>query len=165
MVNRARMFEQLVLHEGLKLKRYKCTAGKWTIGVGYNYEDRGLEAAEKICGRKIDPAEGITKDEAVAICNADIDSYERRLAKAWPHYNNLSEVRQRVALDMFFNMGGRLATFKETRKAAERGDHGLVAYNMMKSLWSKQVGDGPGKRYDRAERLAEMWLTDKDYTK
>ena len=34
--------ERLVQHEGLRLKPYRCTAGKLTIGVGRNLEDKGL---------------------------------------------------------------------------------------------------------------------------
>ena len=33
-----RMKEQLLRHEGLRLKPYRCTAGKLTIGIGRNLE-------------------------------------------------------------------------------------------------------------------------------
>lgn len=40
--------DQLILHEGLKLKPYKCPANKWTIGVGRNLEDVGLSKDEQL---------------------------------------------------------------------------------------------------------------------
>jgi len=32
---------QKVNHEGMLLKTYFCTAGKLTIGIGHNLDDRG----------------------------------------------------------------------------------------------------------------------------
>jgi len=37
-----RIKEQLVRHEGLRLKPYRCTAGKLTIGIGRNLDDCGF---------------------------------------------------------------------------------------------------------------------------
>ncbi len=34
-----RVKEQLIRHEGLRLKPYRCTSGKLTIGVSRNLED------------------------------------------------------------------------------------------------------------------------------
>jgi len=36
----------LEFEEGLKLKPYKCPAGKLTIGIGRNLEDRGITEQE-----------------------------------------------------------------------------------------------------------------------
>lgn len=41
-----RIKAQLVRHEGLMLKPYRCTAGKLTIGVGRNLDDRGITQKE-----------------------------------------------------------------------------------------------------------------------
>ncbi|MFA6660842.1 MAG: lysozyme, partial [Bacilli bacterium] len=37
-----RIKEQLVRHEGLRLKPYRCTADKLTIGIGRNLDDCGI---------------------------------------------------------------------------------------------------------------------------
>ena len=37
-----RIKEQLVRHEGLRLKPYRCTAGKLTIGIGRNLDGRSI---------------------------------------------------------------------------------------------------------------------------
>ncbi|MBF0177920.1 MAG: DUF1804 family protein [Magnetococcales bacterium] len=47
--------KQLIRHEGMRLKPYRCTAGKLTIGVGRNLDDRS-----------------ITKSEAYVLLDADI---------------------------------------------------------------------------------------------
>ncbi|MDY0127369.1 MAG: hypothetical protein RBR69_04500 [Candidatus Cloacimonadaceae bacterium] len=41
-----RIKEQLVRHEGLRLKPYRCTAGKLTIGIGRNLNDCGITQSE-----------------------------------------------------------------------------------------------------------------------
>ena len=41
-----RIKAQLVRHEGLRLKPYRCTAGKLTIGIGRNLDDRGISLKE-----------------------------------------------------------------------------------------------------------------------
>ncbi|NBW16869.1 MAG: lysozyme, partial [Caulobacteraceae bacterium] len=40
--DRAALIRQIRLHEGERLKPYRCTAGKLTIGVGRNLDDRGI---------------------------------------------------------------------------------------------------------------------------
>lgn len=160
-----RMKAQLVLHEGLRLKRYKCTSGKWTLGVGYNYEDRGLAALERALGRKVDPVVGITRTEAMVALDADIERYEDAVVKHFPAYLNLDPIRQRVALDMAFNMGYRALGFKHTMRFIAARDWINAHLNMLKSLWAKQVGDGPGGKWDRGERLSRMMLTGEEYTK
>ena len=40
--------DQLILHEGLRLKPYHCPAGKHTIGIGRNLEDKGITEKEAL---------------------------------------------------------------------------------------------------------------------
>ena len=40
--------DQLIKHEGLRKKVYTCPAGKLTIGVGRNLEDRGITEEEAL---------------------------------------------------------------------------------------------------------------------
>lgn len=80
---------QLVRHEGLRLKPYLCTAGKLTIGIGRNLEDRG-----------------ISQKEAYAMLEQDIVDCEQQLIDEIPQgYTKLDEVRQSVLLNMCFNLG------------------------------------------------------------
>jgi len=139
MINRDAMVRQLRLHEGERLKPYRCTAGKLTIGVGRNLEDRGITAAES----------------AMLLAN-DIADMERELQRALPWVTRLDDVRQRVLLDMAFNLGiVGLLNFKRTLAAVQAGQYQQAATMMLDSRWAGQVGQ-------RAERLSRMMATGKD---
>ena len=129
-----RIKAQLVRHEGIRLKPYRCTAGKLTIGIGRNLDD---------CG--------ISQKEAYAMLERDILDCEQRLIDEIPEiYNNLDEVRQSVLLNMCFNLGIKgLMGFKTTLSFIAAGDWERAANNMLASKWAKQVGR-------RAIELAEM---------
>jgi lysozyme len=138
-MDRAGMIRQLRLHEGERLKPYRCTAGKLTIGVGRNLEDRGISAAE-----------------SAYLLGNDIDHHWRELVKALPWVESLDEVRQRVLLDMAFNLGiAGLLGFKNTLATIKAGDFQKGAAMMLDSRWAKQVGQ-------RADRLAVMMATGKE---
>ena len=136
MIDRAAMTRQLRLHEGERLKPYRCTAGKLTIGVGRNLDDRG-----------------ITREESAMLLANDIAAEERELLRALPWVATLDEVRQRVLLDMSFNMGlVGLLGFKRTLATIQAGEYQAAATMMLDSKWAKQVGQ-------RAERLSRMMAT------
>jgi len=129
--------DQLILHEGLKLKPYKCTAGKITIGVGRNIEDIG-----------------ITEDEARSLLDNDILRVAQELDNALPWWRDLSDVRQRVLLDMAFNIGTpTLMKFKNTLGLIEAGDFVGASVEMLDSRWAEQVGQ-------RARTLSQAMATD-----
>ena len=117
--------EQLVRHEGLRLKPYRCTAGKLTIGIGRNLDD---------CG--------ITQSEAYVMLINDIMNCEKQLQAKIPDiYNGLDEVRKSVLLNMCFNLGiSGLLGFKNTLEFIKVGDWERAANNMLVSRWAKQVG-------------------------
>ena len=129
-----RIKAQLVRHEGLRLKPYRCTAGKLTIGIGRNLDDRG-----------------ISQKEAYAMLERDIQDCEQWLIDEIPEvYNKVDEVRQSVLLNMCFNLGIKgLLEFKNTLSFIGAGDWERAANNMLASKWAKQVGM-------RAIELSEM---------
>jgi lysozyme len=120
-----RIKEQLVRHEGLRLKPYRCTVGKLTIGIGRNLDD---------CG--------ITQSEAYVMLINDIMKCEKQLQVKIPDiYNGLDEVRKSVLLNMCFNLGiSGLLGFKNTLAFIKAGDWERAANNMLVSRWAKQVG-------------------------
>ena len=123
---------QLIDHEGLELKPYHCTADKLTIGVGRNIQDRG-----------------ITEDEARYLLKNDIKIVEDELLTRQPVVAGLDSVRQRVLVDMGFNLGlPILMKFQNMWAAIEDEDYHEAARQMMDSRWASQVGR-------RAERLAQ----------
>lgn len=120
-----RIKEQLVRHEGLRLKPYRCTAGKLTIGIGRNLDDSG-----------------ISQSEAHIMLINDIMNCEKQLQAKIPDiYNGLDEVRKSVLLNMCFNLGiNGLLGFKNTLAFVKAGDWERAANNMLASKWAKQVG-------------------------
>lgn len=127
--------QELMRDEGVKLKPYRCTAGKLTIGVGRNIEDNG-----------------ISNEEAAFMLKADIKNCERDLDILLPGWKNFSDTRQRVLLNMVFNMGrSRLSGFTKFLACLKMNDFTGAADQMMDSLWAKQVGQ-------RAARLRDMLL-------
>ena len=129
-----RIKEQLVRHEGLRLKPYRCTSGKLTIGIGRNLDDRG-----------------ISQTEAYVLLENDIQNCEMQLVDEIPEiYNTLDEVRKSVLLNMCFNLGiGGLLEFNNTLAFIAAGDWERAANGMLASKWAKQVGM-------RAIELSEM---------
>ena len=127
---------QLKRHEGLKLKPYKCTAGKLTIGYGRNLEDKG-----------------ITEQEALFMLNNDVNYFYTNLKKILPWIARLDDARQNVLVNMAFNLGvAGLMSFKNTLRLIESGHYIAAASAMLDSKWAKQVGY-------RAEELAEQMRT------
>lgn len=139
-MDKTRLYEQLKLHEGKKNKPYKDTVGKLTIGIGRNLDDRG-----------------ITEEEIVFLFGTDVDLVEKELDKNLKWWRDMSEVRQRVLVDMCFNLGiTKLLTFKNTLEAMRTKRYEDAASGMLNSLWAKQVKG-------RAVRLANMMRTGEDY--
>lgn len=142
----ARLIGQLRLHEGERRKPYRDTVGKLTIGIGRNLDDKGLRR---------DEIEYLLAND-IADARADLDRY-------LPWWRGLDPVRQRVLIDMVFNMGagspgkGGLLSFVNTLSEIRRGNYGIAADMMLASKWAQQVGG-------RAVRLATMMRTGMDYT-
>jgi lysozyme len=136
-MNRTTLRAMLIRHECRngtpELKPYTDTAGKLTIGVGRNLTD-----------------DGISREEAIAMCDRDITEVWQELTSQVQCFGSLDNARQHVLVDMGFNMGWpRLRLFTKMLAAIEARDFDKAADEMLKSLWAKQVGD-------RATELAEM---------
>jgi len=130
-MNAERVAAQLVADEGLRLKPYRCTAGRLTIGVGRNLDDRG-----------------ITEAEARLLLGNDIADCWGSLLAALPWLGNAPEPVQEALVNMGFNMGvGGLLAFKQTLGLVAARDYAGAARSMLASKWAGQVGK-------RAQRLA-----------
>ena len=131
-----KLTDMLVDHEGMRRKPYRCTAGKLTIGVGRNLDDRG-----------------ISPDEAMYMLANDIRDSRRELSAAFPWFDKLDEVRQAVLIDMCVNLGlSRLQGFRNTLALIGVGKYEAAAQEMLNSKWAEQVGR-------RAQRLSRMMAT------
>ncbi len=128
----------LIRDEGQRLMPYVDTVGKTSIGVGRNLTDIGISQA--VCDLMLD------EDIARAISGAE--------GFAW--FAGLNEVRQRVIVNMTFNLGYRgVMAFEWMGAALAKGDYAAAAKEMLSSRWAEQTGA-------RAQRLAEMMATGRD---
>ncbi len=131
------LLDRLVQHEGLRLKPYRCTKGKLTIGVGRNLEDKGL-----------------SKEEAFFLLQNDILEVQNECEKQFKFFNQLSPTRQEVLLEMAFNLGIKgLKGFKKFLKALDEKDYLTASKEMLNSKWAFEVKG-------RAKRLALLMKTD-----
>lgn len=122
-------------HEGVRLRPYVDTVGKLTIGIGRNLSDRGITEAEA----------RYLLDNDINACINDL------LALTW--FPDLDPVRQRVFVDLCFNLGlKRLKEFTKMLDAAGQKDWPRAASELLASKYATQVGK-------RAETLAAMLVT------
>ncbi|UUM20914.1 lysozyme [Mycoavidus sp. SF9855] len=128
---------ELKRDEGQRLKPYLDTVGKMTIGVGRNLSDIG-----------------ISHSECTTLLENDIARTLTWLDHALPWWRTLDMVRQRVLINMAFNLGGKLLTFVDTLTAMQGADYAAAANGMLASKWAKQVGA-------RSQRLTNMMRTGK----
>ncbi len=116
--------EMLKKHEGLRLKPYKCTAGKLTIGYGRNLEDVG-----------------ISEREALQMLKHDVNSYRELLTARYDWFEGLAPARKVVCINMAFNLGiNGFHGFKMMRMYINKGIYSEAAKEMLNSKWAKQVG-------------------------
>jgi lysozyme len=119
--------------EGLRLKPYRCTAGRLTIGYGRNLDDAG-----------------ITAEEAEFLLRNDVRRVFVELDRDMPWWRDLSPGRQRALANMAVNLGlPRLKEFRLMLSALRRGDYEEAARQALDSRWARQVGD-------RARRIAGL---------
>jgi lysozyme len=115
--------EQLKAHEGERLHPYRCTAGKITIGIGRNLDDKG-----------------ITKEESLYLLHNDISECVDDLLTIFPNFHDFSANRKRALTDMRFNLGPQgFRSFKGMIAAIERGDWEDAARHALNSKWATQV--------------------------
>ena len=119
-----KLIEQLKRHEGVELKPYQDTVGKWTIGVGRNLDDIG-----------------ISEQEAEMLLMNDIKEAERQLITLMPWTKELDEVRFSALLNFVFNVGiGTASKFVNAMALLKQRNYDMAADEMLNSRWSKQVG-------------------------
>ena len=136
MKHTSNLVSQLKRHEGLRLKAYKCTAGKVSIGFGRNLDDRG-----------------ITQAEADLMLENDVLFLMSILPAKISFFNELDKARADVLVNMAFNLGvNGLLKFKKMLAAIDDGYFTRAAAEMLDSKWAFQVGD-------RALELAEQMKT------
>lgn len=123
-MNRERLKAQLENDEALRLKLYKCSMGKTTIGVGRNLDDKG-----------------ISRNCAMFMLDEDVDETIKLADEFFPWWKQMTEDRQEAFLNFLFNVGiGSALKFVNTMKALKEGRYEDAAVGFETSLWFKQVG-------------------------
>ncbi|KVL10751.1 glycoside hydrolase family protein [Burkholderia ubonensis] len=123
---------ELTRDEDRRKRIYTDTVGKVSGGIGRNLTDKGFR-----------------DNEIDLMYQNDIAETEAWLDRSLPWWRSLDPVRQRVMMNMAFNMQAKLLGFRNFLAAAQRRDWNTAATEMLDSLWARQVGA-------RATRLAAM---------
>jgi len=137
--NRQSLIASLKAHEGFRPYAYQDSLGLWTIGIG------------RLCD-KSRTGSGLTEAEAEYLLNNDIARVEAALTSALPWMRGLSDARQRVLLEMAFQLGVTGVTaFRQTLRAVQAGNWQAAHDGMINSRWHSQTKN-------RCEELAAMML-------
>lgn len=147
----SKLVERLKIEEGWRASIYLDTTGNLTIGYGCNLA--------RVSGDfKFSPVSQISRTAGEVILRDKIGEVAEDLEFAWPWFAALDDVRQRVLVDMAFNLGvPGLLKWPRFREQVRLAQYELAATNMEATLWRKQVGS-------RALVLAEMMRTGQDPT-
>jgi lysozyme len=139
-MNWVQLEQDLIRDEGVRLQRYICPAGHYTIGVGHKlrpHEQHMLNISLTEAGRllRLDINDAITDLEAVF----------------GPHcLDQWSERRQRYLVNMAFNLGrARFSGFQKMIAAIKVGDWQGARDECLNSKYARK--DVPA----RAERIAK----------
>ena len=132
---------EIIRAEGFRTESYLDTENNWTIGIGH------------LLGKDSKYSNIVwTPEQVIITFMGDLNSAIYYTKKQFPVLDDLTEVRQRVLVNMMLNMGpGSFSSFKNMTYAVNNFDY-YTAYNeMLDSKWAKI--DVP----ERAQRLADQW--------
>lgn len=151
-MNKQELRTQLKKHEGEELTAYYCPGGYLTVGVGHNLE---ANPVHELIGRDIKrKGAKISQHESDLLLDHDIDRFADEVRQEFDFFDELSNPRQHVLLDMAFNLGTQgLLKFKNMISALRESNYDRAAAEMLNSLWANQVGE-------RSTNLAAMMRDD-----
>ena len=135
-------------HEGREYMPYKCPSGRWTIGVGHNYQDNPLPYdIEKYLREN-----GKILDEHIdRLLTMDINKATDDCKKIFSNWDSISANRKMALIDMAFQLGGEgLRKFKKMRICIEHEGWDDAAIQLLNSLYAKQT---PTRAKENAELI------------
>lgn len=131
-MDRQKLEDSLIVHEGIRNLPYEDSVGVLTIGVGHNL------------------GKPISKAAIKQILNDDIDECLSELDRVFTTWRCHPDNVQRVMVEMMFNLGApRFQKFRKMLQALHEKDYQTASKEMLDSKWAKQVGQ-------RAKTLSEM---------
>ena len=111
-------------YEGFVPTVYRCPAGKWTLGYGFNVEDVPIS---------IHVAD-IWLQDLILDCIGD-------LVNLFPRFGEFSTKRKIALIDMVYNLGiTRFKGFKRMISAVLCEDWNEAAKEALNSKWARDVG-------------------------
>ena len=120
-----RFIQVLKDEEGLRLKVYRDTSGKLSIGYGRNLSDKG-----------------ISREEALYLLKNDIAIASVSAQGIFNDFDKLSKVRQEVIIDMIFNLGeSGFLRFSHFIQAIKDQDFERASREILNSLAARQAHD------------------------
>ncbi len=115
--------EYIKQNEGRRLVPYLCSANRITIGYGRNLDDVGISI-----------------NEAELLFENDLDRVVKQANQAVPSFDSLDYNRQKVVVDMVFNLGvTRFKKFKKMLAAIADENWEEAANQLLDSRYAKQL--------------------------
>jgi lysozyme len=122
-MDKNRIYRRLEQDEGFRERPYRCTANKWTIGIGWNFQDVPMRYSEARFRLKNDVDE----------CIDDLRSMLK-------NFDDLPDVIQEVLVNMRFQLGpSRLRGFKNMLGAVRGWNFEAMRREMRDSAWYRQT--------------------------
>jgi lysozyme len=141
-------------HEGVKPTKYIDSRGIPTVGVGFNL--KRADADQKLKSVGANPAkvkqgkQALNNNQIETLLVGDLKSSKEAANRLVGSLTQHPSGVQGVLIEMTFNLGATgLAEFKNFLTAVKAKNYTAAAKEMLKSSWSKQVGD-------RAKTLATI---------
>lgn len=149
-----KLYELIEKHEGKRAKVYNDSEGIPTIGIGFNLKRADARKKIEALGLKyddvLDGSASLSEKQIQTLFKTDVEAAIKSARAALADFDSLPERKQRVVVDMVFNLGEqRFKGFKKFIAAVNKGDYETAAKEMEDSRWYKQVKT-------RGKTLAEM---------
>jgi len=143
-MDRETLKRRLIGEEGWRAQAYRDSLGIWTIGVGFNLQRSDARTLLAWVGADYDAVmagAALSHEQVERLFDRCLTDTEQSLRANVPGFSTLPETVRCVLIDMAFNLGWpRLRGFVGMLAAVQRRDWGLMADEMLDSLWARQVG-------------------------
>lgn len=141
-------------HEGVKPKKYLDSRGIPTVGVGFNLKRSDADQKLKSVGAnpvKVKQGkQALNNNQIETLLIGDLKSSKEAANRVVGNLSQHPSGVQGVLIEMTFNLGAKgLSEFKNFIGAVKSKNYQVAAKEMLKSNWSKQVGN-------RAKTLANI---------
>lgn len=140
----------LIEHEGFELRPYKCTSGKWTWGIGRNFQDNPPTTEELVFvfDHFHDPAA-----VALHLLSNDVKNAKADLRTLFPKFDTFTENRRNALVSMRFMGAESFRSFKKMRAAVNAEDWKKAAEELLDSKYARK--DCPVRAHDIARMFTE----------